>query len=224
VTEPTRLSYFYVAFIDILGFGEMVTADCHSPNGKQVHVHKLRAVHEGTRARFINNVDYQLTQFSDSVVIARRYHQSALSEFLDVVRGFQRDLFRQSLLCRGAVACGKHLLEGSFMFSGGLLEAYRLEREIARYPRIVVSENLLQLVVPSGASAERLPVLKGDDGAWFLDYLGGVDVAEARGILTSKLASAASPGVREKVVWLCRYFDQVTNTNDPLSPGVFAPA
>lgn len=221
MSNTIPLSYFYVAFIDILGFGEMVRGDCQAPTGEQVHVQKLMAVHDATRARFVNNADYQLLQFSDSVVIARSYDPAALPEFLEVVRGFQRDLFSRGLLCRGGVACGKHLLQGSFMFSGGLVEAYNLERDIARFPRIVVSDNLLQLVLPRGTSAPHLPILRGDDGASFVDYLRDVDPSHAREIIKARLSSASAPGVREKIVWLCRYFDQLVGDVNPTAPPVF---
>lgn len=218
-----QLSPHFVAFIDILGFSEMVRADCES-SGPPKHLERLYDAH--TRASHLLGQDIEagLIQFSDSIVFSRPFDLSALGGFLLAVATLQRSLLLDGLLCRGGVTFGRHFVKDRFLFSMGLIDAYRLESSLARYPRIVVSENLLQLASPA-ISLNEFPILREEDGVVFVDYL-NPDAAAPTGALTQAIQSIlsasahAGPSVQEKLRWLARYSDH--KLSSALSGPVFS--
>ena len=185
-TAPT-LSHHFVAFLDLLGFATMVEDAAERHGQGRSSLLRLREVHEQTRARFERMQGYTLFQFSDSIVVARRFERHLLQEFLSVVADYQRSLLERRLLCRGGIAYGKHFVDGTFLFSAGLIAAYRLEQAVARYPRVVVSSDLLSLVAASPADLAGLPLLKEDDGVAFVDFLRGADAEAIRPVIVSLL-------------------------------------
>ena len=103
------------------------------------------------------------------------------------------------------------------MFSKGLIDAYHLESLLAKYPRIVVSENLLELANPT-IDIAALKVVREEDGVAFVDYL-----SENRAEEKSKLVAVAQKiiadsknggaSVQDKMRWLARYADHKLGSN-----------
>lgn len=212
---PLQLSSHFVAFIDLLGFSEMVRSDCESSNPPK-YLELLYDAHVRAAALFGKDLDAGLTQFSDSIVVSRPFDLPALPNFISTIAAWQRSLLADGLLCRGGVTFGKHFVKDRFLFSQGLIDAYHLESKQAKYPRIVVSEDLLQLAVPT-VDIGALKLLKEDDGVAFVDYLAVDDPAQigglaaaAEALITKSQGGVAS--VQEKMRWLARYADHKLGT------------
>lgn len=206
--EVARLEFHYVAFLDLLGFSSMVKQDCHSPPEQATHLERLKSLHLATREKLGAASEFTLSQFSDSVVLAAPYSASRLPRLVELLKGFQWDLLEAGILCRGGVAVGKHFSERDFLFSEGLIDAYNLERTVARYPRVVLSSDLMQLAAPSGEALAQLPLLRQEDEAVFVDFLAGADLSRAIAA-TKKITGTHSrdASVREKHRWLSEYLD-----------------
>lgn len=218
----------YVAFLDVLGFSEMVESDCEvGPMSSSPNLDILHDVHNETIGQISGKNEIKLTQFSDSVVFSRKFDASVsvFKEFIDVVLNFQYRLFSKGLLCRGGVSYGKHFEDGSFLFSKGLINAYRIESSMAKFPRVVLDDNLLQLVCPSHKELLQLPLLKADDETFFVDYLREVPYDVGYPVVLSKWQSAKNreSAIRDKILWLVRYFDfSFRESNvEPMSPSFF---
>lgn len=161
---------------------------------------------------FLVDPDCSITQFSDSVVIARPYDQEQFHAFIGGVATYQRLLLDQGLLCRGGIAVDKHFSNGSFTFSAGLISAYMVESTAARYPRVVVSKDVLDLVFPS---LEGVPkgLVKEDDGLLFVDYLGATSRTRPKALVSNvkeivaRLTTSENSSIREKGLWLASYAD-----------------
>lgn len=205
-----ELSSHFVAFIDILGFSEMVRADCESSSPPK-HLELLYNAHLRAVGTLGRDLDAGLIQFSDSIVFSRPFDLSQLDGFVSAVAAWQQSLLVDGLLCRGGVTFGKHFVKDRFMFSKGLIEAYHLENMEAKYPRIVVSENLLQLAAPA-VDTTKLKLIREDDGIAFVDYLYHYTLDD-RCILNSAIARVIEEAkfgvasVQEKMRWLARYSD-----------------
>ena len=92
-----------------------------------------------------------------------------------------------------------------------MIDAYHLESAKARYPRIIISEDLLQLAKTS-VSLDELPLIHQDDGASFVDFLTIDEVASADAVVAAvsviKEKTKYEPSaVQEKINWLLRYTD-----------------
>lgn len=205
----------FVAFLDVLGFSEMVEADLIDQG--QGHLAKLFRCHQSAAVIFRDDVNCQIIQFSDSIVVATPYDAARFEWFAARVAEYQRLLLDERLLCRGGIAVDQHFSNGSFTFSAGLIRAYRVESKSARYPRVVISPEVLSLVYPS---LENTPafLVKEDDGLFFVDYLGLTHRHKPKLLITAvselvtTLSTHNNPSVREKGHWLAAYSDAVLQT------------
>lgn len=211
-----ELKQNYVAFLDVLGFSNMVQSD--AANNDQSFLMKLFKCHQSAAQIFSDDPNCSVTQFSDSIVIAKPYDASAFSWFVTRVAEYQRLLLDEELLCRGGVAVNKHFSNGSFTFSAGLIDAYRVESKTARYPRVVISSDVLDLVFPD---MNEIPknIIKEDDGLYFIDYIGITKRKRSARLLNSirnvvqDLLQSKDASIREKGLWLAEYADSVIETS-----------
>lgn len=204
------LDTHFVAFIDILGFSAMVQSDCESFEAPK-YLELLYSAHVRANALFSKDLDATLIQFSDSIVLSRPFDMSKLKAFLETIASWQRMLLLDGLLCRGGITFGKHFSKEKFLFSKAMIDAYHLESSKARYPRIIISEDLLQLAKTSVA-LEELPLRHQDDGAAFVDFITVDELASADAIVAAVSAirdkTKGDPSaVQEKINWLLRYTD-----------------
>lgn len=207
---PIELKSYIVAFIDLLGFSSMVTHDCEAPNGKQKFIESLYVCHMETRGLKKHHPGLQLIQFSDSVVFALPYSVDNYISIIEIVSNYQYNLLAKGILCRGGVSYGKHFFAEDFLFSNGMIEAYRLESQVALSPRVVVSNHLLELVKPRIIAQEaNVPLRFEQDGLWFIDYLFRRDPnktwSSISAIVPTKLSLSSS--IRSKHIWLIGYYN-----------------
>lgn len=197
----------FVAFLDLLGFSYMVKHDCESANSIDF-LKKLFNSYKITKDLKVTNPSFDLMQFSDSIVFSMPYLKENFLIFIKIISSFQYDLFKQGLTCRGGVAYGKHFSKDGFVFSNGLIEAYKLEMEHAKYPRILVSNDLLDLIYIESEFHE-IPLLREDDDEVFIDYFDNNDPYEIKRHLEHILDNVppVTPSLREKRKWMKEYFD-----------------
>lgn len=217
-----QLGSHFVAFVDILGFSEMVKADCESSDPPR-YLQLLHDSHIRAIGLFGKDLDGGLIQFSDSIVFSKPFDLGQLAGFLDALAIWQKSLLLDGLLCRGGVTFGKHFVKDKFLFSKAMIDAYVLESSKARFPRIVVSDDLLQLAA-TNVPVTSLGLHREDDGATFVDYLRW-DTDDEKDRLMQAVVNITSPaakyssGVQEKLRWLTRYADHMLGST--LSPPQF---
>lgn len=207
---PIELNSYIVAFIDLLGFSSMVSHDCETPNGEQKFIESLYECHMETKSLKAEHPDLQLIQFSDSVVFALPYSVENYCLIIKIISDYQYNLLRKGVLCRGGVSYGKHFFTEDFLFSNGMIEAYRLESKVALSPRVVISIDLLELVNPKIESqGVELPLLLEQDGLWFIDYLRGRSSPETWSSISTIIPSelSFSSSIRNKQIWLIDYYN-----------------
>ncbi|WP_252091719.1 hypothetical protein [Pseudomonas sp. MWU13-3659] len=216
------LKNYFVAFIDLLGFSNMVSHDCENPVSSQKYIDKLKSVHAQTKKLQGNLENLQLIQFSDSVVLALPFNKEKFHDFLSLVADYQYELLKNSILCRGGISYGMHHFEDDFLFSSGLIHAYNLEKDISVNPRIVISKDLIDLIYPQNGNENDL-ILKESDGSYFINYLHTRKYDEAwKGIssivpdnLTNK------PSIRGKHIWLINYYNHCFPTQKQREVALF---
>ena len=201
------LTYHFVAFVDILGFSQMVEKDCSGPPTGILYLPKLLDLYESISNSEGVRRGISITQFSDSIVLSKQFSQDGFRVFAENVISFQHSLLINGVLCRGGISYGKHYERSNFLFSEALIKAYRIESEQAGYPRIVIDSDLIDLLSPNGSFPSEI-IIQEADGANFLDYLSAGDVEEnlkAVQILTVDWGKKPVR-VREKLRWLREYF------------------
>jgi hypothetical protein len=151
---PSDVSYShrYIAFIDVLGFGALV-----SESGKDQAVARrtiqrvsdaiLCAIEE-LEENLGSTSDLMYTQFSDSFVVSvdadhpsmRRLFSFTLA-ILDVIDSF----LISRLLLRGGIARGQLIHTSKLLFGPAMNRAHELESKVAKVPRIVLDPMLDEL-------------------------------------------------------------------------------
>jgi hypothetical protein len=177
---PAPVEDRFVAFIDILGFQDLVRrmiderewvlfetikASLESILKDENRIYDPDFQIPGSRTR-------QMTSFSDCVVIS-----DLRDEFFGVLlaaRSLYIRLLFGGILCRGAIARGLTYHAGRVVFGEGPILAYKLESQAAVYPRIIVTDEVNQTLAARDAHS-RLNIkfssmlAQDNDGLWFID-------------------------------------------------------
>ncbi|WP_459873719.1 hypothetical protein [Endothiovibrio diazotrophicus] len=205
-----ELKSYIVAFIDLLGFSSMVTRDCETPNGEQKFIESLYECYVETKSLKKDYPDLQLIQFSDSVVFALPYSIENYISLVKLISSYQYNLLSKGILCRGGVSYGKHFSTEDFLFSNGMIEAYRLESQVANTPRVVIGDELLELVNPEIRKKKvGLPLIRERDGLWLINYLSGQASGQVWQYISKIVPEqlSESPSIRNKQVWLIDFYN-----------------
>jgi hypothetical protein len=140
-----------------------------------------------------------------------------------VISAIAERALRQGLLLRGGISRGEQYHGNEVVFGEALVDAYRLESELAKGPRIVVSDRILSQLQGGPASHPNL-VRQDSDGLWYLNYfprmrehgvgMGGPDAVERwntamAGVISDNLASLVDPTQIAKWVWFQERFNSV---------------
>jgi hypothetical protein len=206
-----NLDFYYLAFIDVLGFSKMVEHDCNGPGDNQKFFEKLLAINKTITSLQSDGYKIESIQFSDSTIIFTKFDKNKLKPFVEVVRKYQQLLFHEGLLCRGAISHGKHYHENGFIFSQALVDAYRLEQGAAIYPRIIVSNDLIDLLLPGKNVVEELGLLRSKDGYYFVDYIKSVPIEIVKKFIDVENRNIEKYDLRtkEKIFWIFDYMSYI---------------
>jgi hypothetical protein len=186
----------------------MVLSDIEGPERPEKYFDKLFQIHQETEKITYENLNFSIIQFSDSIIISAPYRPDSFFYLSKLISDYQYKLLCSDILIRGALTYGKHFYNDNFLFSAAVIDAYRLESTQARYPRILISDDLFDLVSNSPDCDTQYVV--SDNNFKIIDFLHSqsIDAEKAEGIrnLISSLASSTKDTISEKGLWLKEYF------------------
>ncbi|ANJ87170.1 hypothetical protein [Pandoraea oxalativorans] len=199
-------SYGVVAFVDILGFSALVSSDSRSIRPK--HLENLRSL-LGKVSEAFPNLD--LRAFSDSITIAAPLTSANVQALVESVTSLQQMLVQGGVLVRGAIALGKHFADEILVYSEALIRAYLLENDKAKFPRILLDQDLLDWYFHSsdtsvdGVESVRRMLLMDRDNQVFLNYLVPENLRAHLTVVERCNVGNLSSSVLEKIQWLGQY-------------------
>lgn len=177
-----------VAFVDVLGWSSLVRRSVEHPEeiaGLNIASSYLSFVPQGTakmREFFAKHdvedpIRIDATHFSDSLVLSCPLKTPATNSLMSQLQLTCMSLLYSGRYTRGAVVVGLIYHRENVLFGPALLEAVRIEREVAKYPRIVVAPEALPFVDPKviveKTKETRFRNVRLDqDGLHFVDILG----------------------------------------------------
>jgi len=181
-----RYSERYVAFIDILGFSDLVEKSVNDPEtfAKVLGVTRgLAEVAKNVAAEYevlIDSHDMASSAFSDNIVIstpaaAQAHRSGSLYAIAFAVQGLCRRLLVElSVAARGGIAKGLAYHKEGKLFGPAIVAAYRLEHDVAKVARIAVSPEIAQewarhFGAPPGLTALKSVIQVDQDGIHYLD-------------------------------------------------------
>jgi len=127
-----------VAFIDVLGFSELVKAS-DTDSTALSKVKKLIATHELFERFMGEYLDFARADFfSDCFVLSVNTDQVI---YLIRETGYLcRHLLLQGFSCRGGISAGSLYHHGPVVVGPALIKAYHLEKTVAVYPRVLLDD------------------------------------------------------------------------------------
>jgi len=138
----------YCAFVDILGFRELVST--LKTGNHQVNlmrdllskVHRPAQVNAGIR--YGTNGNFRVQSISDAVAISTAVNQDGLLHMFYVLEHLILTLLTEGYFTRGAIVKGCLYHDSRMVFGEALVEAYRLESTIVRFPRIMLTRAVAE--------------------------------------------------------------------------------
>jgi len=190
----------FIAFIDILGFkdliirrGDEIIGQLVDTIKKSMAVYKERFVPDpsvpdtdsmGYKVLHIDPTYYLL---SDSIILTMKDAENNLFRLLLGIIAIQKVFIKDNIFVRGAIVKGgifeseDYHGSGNMVFGPGGIEAIQMEADYSIYPRIIVSESVLGSLKQKYLEAEeksppakdlfRFILLRDKNGTCFIDYL-----------------------------------------------------
>ncbi len=158
-----------VAFIDILGFSNLVKSLENEPDLHELLYTCLQTLKsfkiESNNENTVTS-EYEVSCFSDSIVISGNIYE--LSGIVWAVSWLQLQLLTQGVLIRGAITKGKLIHQDDILYGQGMLNAYELESKVSVYPRIILDPGV-KFEVPRDDSFEISFLKEDSDGLTYVD-------------------------------------------------------
>lgn len=176
---------YIVAYIDILGFKELINkSEINQKDFIKIHdalnrFNLLKSKQSWEKARILMSVEEDVQKkietdfyienmvhcscFSDGVIIAVEANEKInerCSALIALLAKISNELLREKITIRGAISYGNLYVDDSsdIYFGKALVEAYTLESTISKYPRIILSANLIkELNYPLLYKSNRMP-------------------------------------------------------------------
>jgi hypothetical protein len=205
----TTYTQSLVAFLDILGFSDIVQNDCNSASTNNLEK-IIEIVKVASDALSFGDV----RQFSDSIVCSVNYSIDNIISLINAIQKLQNSALEKGVLLRGGISLGKHYSDSNLLFSEALVNAYKIESVVARFPRVVLDSNIIELIeiiqADHSGTVEKFTSLicKDVDGEIFVSYCQENYGKTALDLVRSALSKKYSSSIREKYIWLGRYIEK----------------
>jgi hypothetical protein len=169
----------YCAFIDILGFRGLIGS--LKGNGNQFLTLRevLKKIHAPVGQPTVSTfTDFRAQSISDAVAISTLATDQGLMRLFQAVEELAVDLLKEGYFIRGALVKGKLYHDDTMVFGEALVQAYELERSVARYPRVMITRDVMADIEEfcKGLLAHRREeftpyIEQADDGPYFVHVL-----------------------------------------------------
>lgn len=137
---------------------------------------KIKEENEEVKFSDIANPAIKYKIFSDNIILAieiptkepymcESYTLDLYSRMITICSQFQALAIFNGLLLRGGITVGDLYLDETFVYGDGLLEAYRMENNLAHFPRIILNKNFANKL-----SKNEKSFLKDIDETLYVDY------------------------------------------------------
>ena len=142
--EIFGMKKYFIAYFYILGFEDIVNKGDRFKDLKLLHTIKDIINNSRMMTSYFKKVDnlkeIQFKVFSDNFLYCTEENYIAL---ISLVSCLQSAFITSNLVIRGSLCHGDLLFDNEFLYGKGLIDAYKIESEIAIFPRIIIDESFL---------------------------------------------------------------------------------
>jgi len=218
----------YVAFMDILGFKNIVVDSATTVKKAESLISVMEEIADRHDVYQTHDPDdFRAQSFSDCIVMSENASPAGLCHLLGVVAHASLTLLEDGIFVRGGFAKGLLYHSPKVVLGPALVKAYSMESSIARVPRVLIDAETHHDLSSDGYLKEKEQwqlapeIALGDDGPPFIDYLNflrkpeliedtEITIAKMRSAIEDALArSIYEPAHYEKMRWLAIYWNGV---------------
>jgi hypothetical protein len=212
-----------IAFIDILGFKELVNKSKNDETILQIIYESLDRMHVIKMA--VDSDKDELTKpkvsiFSDNIVISSLAgsKESILGVFWNCMY-LQISLLVRGVYLRGGISSGELYHDNNFVVGPALIKAYELESKYAIYPRIVLDDCIdynNNFLMSTDFDGIRYLDILGNIGFWEKAFKErGIDIVRSlEKIVLQDLNKTSNIGIKAKYTWLLNYIQKTNRRID----------
>lgn len=173
-TYDRETEEYIVAYLDILGATNRIKENKAAQDASLNLLYNLykqiqNLASENGIKKF---ADIKFKIFSDNIIIAKKISDDINNDVLSLlgcVSNFLCSSVGDSVgwLVRGGITIGDFYIDDMVVWGSALVRAYELEDKIAVYPRVVLDENVVDIITIIDADYVR----RDTDGQCFLNYM-----------------------------------------------------
>jgi hypothetical protein len=179
-----------VLHTDILGFKKIIEDSSGEKNDETLNKLKSTLSESATMLRnmqsvITSNIKLHFKQFSDNLYASFSYSETDQNSFCDAFeacilfsRVYYETMLQNKLTIRGGISFGNDYSDDTIIFSHALVKAYILENEKAKYPRIIIDDELIGKVKREYTTSQTFDkvinnsILKDHENLYFLNPCG----------------------------------------------------
>jgi hypothetical protein len=172
--NTTKYDDRIVAFLDILGFSELVYSESNITPFAGI----FETINsEEYQRNFIENPslkDLTITSMSDSIAISIKHDDAdCYDKLIRLLLGVITLFADNNNILRGAITQGKLYHCKNIIFGPAFVKAYKLERDIAIYPRCIIDDSVKEDLLALGKRGEAVfdYFIEDFDGNAYLDVI-----------------------------------------------------
>jgi hypothetical protein len=175
----------FCAYLDILGFSEKILKNDIQFFNKYLKILNEELKYIDTKHDLSDKNGYknfELKIFTDNFVFGQpwfnQHGESELGNMFEVLSHIQLTFAKSDIFLRGAISMSDLFMDQNVVIGPAIIESYKLESEKSIYPRIIVSEDVVQVInkhinyyADKKGSPQNNTYLIDIDGYHFLNYL-----------------------------------------------------
>lgn len=226
----------FIAFVDILGFKEIVKKaknDINFQNDISAVLNYIAKIRNDNYHGYLSKygIYNDVSVFSDSIVISYPCNCSdgaGLFHLLMDLIFMCFDLINHGIYVRGGITVGEIIHDQNISWGPAFIAAYELEENQAVYPRIIVDKNAIEIAKAiykrkfpydkDGDYLDKLIALD-EDGIYYLDYLSQYsefdDISDyiiclklIRENIVYNIQNSSITKIKDKYDWFAKYFNR----------------
>jgi|SRR5208282_935039 len=164
----------YCAYIDILGFADLMSDLRRGKVTYEAIRDVLRRIHKPFDPETIDfeHCDFRAQSISDAVALSTKCTIAGLSMLCAAIRHLAEASLHEGYFLRGALCKGPLYHDETTVFGEALVKAYRLEEQTVKFPRIMLTKEVVDDARTSDKKAEFAEhINQADDGPFYLHVL-----------------------------------------------------
>lgn len=198
---------YYVAYLDFLGTKQIVNNDTTGKYLNDLNIIFRKSLEEKEYLNLYMSQNNKIFSkiFSDNILLAMladKYNYG-LNQLINLCSLIQNYALMEGYLIRGAIVIGKFYHDDVFVYGKALIDAERLERENAIYPRIIIRDRDAKNIIINYLERDRDSFLFVNNYNFTSDYIQHKQLKDK--LIEYYYKYKNDDKIRQKIIWSICY-------------------